>query len=124
MPGREPEAVRMSVEIGESQRFGFQDQQTEEAVTLRSWADAQRLLVIEPHGDELGQTGPRFVQHAQRCIPGVDQIGRRFGDATQCIGEGLLGPDRHYRVEQPEQLFGSGKLETTGHPREAMTQCR
>ena len=45
MPRREPEAVRMGVQIGEPQRFRLEDQQPEDAVTLRPRADAARLLL-------------------------------------------------------------------------------
>ena len=58
---------------------------------------------------------PRFVEHAQRGVLRVDEIGRGFGDPSQRVGEGLLGADRHHRVEQAEQLLRAGELETTGH---------
>ena len=55
--GREPEAVRMGVEVGQPQRFRVQDQQPEDAVPLGASADAGRLLLAEPDRDELRQTG-------------------------------------------------------------------
>ena len=52
----------------------------------------------------------------KRGVPGVDQIGGGLGDAPQRIGEGLLGPDRHHRVEQAQQLLRAGELEAAWHP--------
>ena len=43
--GREPEAVGVGVQVGEPQRLGVEDQQTEDAVSFRAGADAARLLV-------------------------------------------------------------------------------
>ena len=59
---------------------------------------------------------PGLIEHTQRRVPGIDQIGGRLGDPPQRVGEGLLGPDRHHRVEQPEQLLRAGELEAIGHP--------
>ena len=114
---REPEAVGVGVEVRQPQRFRIEDQQPEDAVTLGTSSDARRLLVAEPDGDELGEPGAGLVEHAQRCVPGIDEIRPGLGDPSQRVGEGLLGPDRHHCVEQPEQLLRTGELETVGHRR-------
>ena len=46
----------------------------------------------------------------------IDEVGGRLGDAPQRIGEGLLGADRHHRVEQAQQLLRAGELEAIRHP--------
>jgi len=113
--GREPETVRMGLQVGEPQRLRLEDQQTEDAVPLGPSADACGRFIGEADGDELGQTGSRLVEHPKGCILGVDQIGCGLGDSAQRVRERLLGPDGHDGVEQAEELFGPGKLETTGH---------
>ena len=114
----ESEAVRMGVQVGEPQRLGFQDQQTENPVAFGSRTDAGGLLLVDPDGDELGQTRPGFIEHTQRRVLCIDQIGGCFGDPPQNVGKGLLGADRHDGVEQAEQLFRAGELEAMWHPNE------
>ena len=115
--GREPEAVGMGVQIGEAQWLRVEDQQPEDAVALGTGSDAGRLVLAEADRDELPQPGPRLVQHPQRRVAGVDQLRTDLGDAPQRVGEGLLGSDRHHRVEQPQQLLRAGELEAVGHHR-------
>ena len=63
MAGREPEAVGMCIQIGQSQRFGVDDQQPEDAMALGQPADPAALLLVDADGDELDQPGAGLVQH-------------------------------------------------------------
>ena len=123
MPGREPEAVRMGVQVGEPQRFADRGSA---ARGCRDPPDARRCAASRssssPTVMNSARRDPDSSSTPKRRVLGVDQIGGRLGDAAQRVGEGLLGPDRHHRVEQPEQLLRSGELEATGHPREATTR--
>ena len=112
---REAEAVGVGVQIGQTQRLGVEDQQAEDAVTLRTSADPGRLVVGEADGDELGQPRPGLVEHPERGVPRIDELGGRLGDAAQRIGQRLLGADRHHRVEQAQQLLRPGELEAMRH---------
>ena len=84
-------------------------------MALRTRPDARRLVDAEPDGDELGEPGAGLVEHAERRVLRVDELGGGLGDPAQRIGEGLLRPDRHDRVEQPEHLLRTRELEPTGH---------
>ena len=53
------EAVGVFPQVGQAQRLGVDDQQSEDAVTLRQVADGAVGLVVDAHGDELRQAGPR-----------------------------------------------------------------
>ena len=81
MSRREPEALRVGMQVGQPQRLRIEDQHPEDAVTFRVRTDPCRLLLVHTDGDELGEALARFVEHAQRGVPGIDEIGRGFGDA-------------------------------------------
>ena len=57
-------------------------------------------VVVDAHGDELGQPGPRPVEHPERAVAGVDEIGGGLDDAAQHDRQAQLGPDRHDGVEE------------------------
>ena len=65
---------------------------------------AARSASSIPHGDELDQPGARRVEHAERAVPGVDQLGRGGDDALQDRRQARLGGDQQHGVQQPAQL--------------------
>ena len=115
----ESETVRVGVQVGEPQRLGFQDQQTENPVAFGSRTNAGGRFLVDSDRDEFGQTRTGFIEHTQGRVLCIDQVGSCFGDPPQDIGEGLFGPDRHDGVEQAEQLFRAGELEAMWHPSKA-----
>ena len=105
----------MRLEIRQPQRPGLEDEQSENAVPFWWHPDHFSLVLIEADRDEFGETGARLVQDPQRGVLRIDQFGGNFGDASQRVGQGLLGADGHHCIEQTKQLLRTGKLETIGH---------
>ena len=99
----------MPAEVREPQRLRVGDEDPEDAVAAGHRADRRALVVVQADGQELGELRMLFVQHPERPVAGVDQVGRGFDDALQHRGQIQLGADREHRVEQPTQLAGAGE---------------
>lgn len=96
-------ALGILVEVGDPAAGGVGDDRAEEAEPFGEGADGPVGVVVDAHGDELGQPGPGLVDHPEGAVPGVDQRHRRLGDAAQGGSEVEVGPDREDGVEQPAQ---------------------
>ena len=97
--GWEAGGQRMAGQIVDPQRLGVIDQDTQDAVSGRQWADPGALRAVQPVGDELAEPVPAgpLVQHTQRAVPRVRQQGGRLDDTLQCRGRVEVrgdGPDR------------------------------
>ncbi len=62
--------------------------------------DGGDAVVVDADRDELGEPGPRPVEHPERPVAGVDQVGGGLDDAAQHDREAELGPQRHDGVEE------------------------
>ena len=83
MVGREAEAVGVLSEVGEPQGLRVHDERAEDPVPLGQITDERMRVVIDPDGDELGQPGAGFVEHAERAVAGIDQPDRRLDDPSE-----------------------------------------
>jgi len=107
---REPVAVGMLFEVGEAQRLGIQDQQTEDALPMGQVADGLVGLVIEPHGEELRELGLGLVEHAEGAVASVNQLHGGGHDPVQDRRQIKAGTDRHDGVEKLAERPGTGVL--------------
>ena len=107
MVRRKPVAVGVLSQIGKADRLRIDDEQTQDAVALGQVADLAPCFRIEADGDELREPGAGLVEHTERAVLRVDEIGRHLDDALQRFREVELGTDREHRVEQPTQLTRS-----------------
>ena len=98
--GWKSEAVGMPGEIGQAQRTGVGDEQTEDPVTLGEVADLLARRVVDPDGDELGEAGARLVEHAERTVRGVDEVDGTADDAAEHRRQVEVRADRQHGVEQ------------------------
>ena len=114
--GREPEAVGVERQIGQSQRPGVHDELTEDAVSLGQVPDAPVGLVVHPDGDELGQPVATLVEHAQSAVAGVDQLDGRLDDPAQDAGRVAVRSEGDDGVEQLVQAAGTGHLGHGANP--------
>jgi hypothetical protein len=101
---------RVFGDLGESERAGVGDEQSEYAETLGEWADRRTRLVVDADGHELREPGATVVEHAQRAVLRIHERNRRLGDALQHRREVELGTDRDDGVEQLAQIARSRLL--------------
>jgi hypothetical protein len=73
-------------------------------VTLGERADGVHGGLIHADGDELHEVLAGLVEHAERPVAGVNEVGRRLGDATQHDRQAEVGSHRADGVEEPLQL--------------------
>ena len=83
MVRREPVAVGVGAQVGESQRSGVGDQHPQDAVTFREMPDGVMGVIIDADGEELGQADAGLVEDAEGAVAGADQLGCRLDDAVQ-----------------------------------------
>ena len=83
MVRREPVAVRVGAQVGESQRSGVGDQHPQDAVTFREMPDGVMGVIIDADGEELGQADAGLVEDAEGAVAGADQLDCRLDDAVQ-----------------------------------------
>ncbi len=104
----EAAALGVPGEVGQPQRAGVGDEQTEEAVTAGQVADLGPGGRIDADGDEVAEPDALGVEHAECAVVGADEGGRGLGDASQDRRQVQFGADDHDGVEQVAQLCGSG----------------
>ena len=64
------------------------------------------LVVVDAHRDELGQPGVGLVEHSERAVAGVDELGRRLRDAPEDDRQIQLGPDGQHSASSRRSCFG------------------
>jgi len=82
---------------------GVGDERAEQAEALGEGADRVVGLVVDAHGDELGQRGAVLVEHAEGPVAGVDERHGRLGDALQRGVQVEVRPDGEHGVEEATQ---------------------
>ena len=107
---REAIAVGMLAEIGEPQRLGIDNEQTQDAMTLRQVSDRTMRVIVDANGDELGEEGARLVEHAERAVASIDQVGGGFDDAPEQGGQVETRADCEHGFEKSVQLSRAGEL--------------
>ncbi len=106
--GRETEALGVLAEVGEADGPGVDDQEAEDAVTLRQLADAGPLRVVEPDGNELCEVGLGRIEDPEGRVASAHQLAGRLHDVAEHDGEVQIRCDRHDRVEEASKLSRSG----------------
>ena len=79
---READGRRVLAQVGDAQRIGLGDQLAEDALALRQVAHPGAQLVVDADVDERRQTAAS-PEHAERPVPGVDEVGGGLDDAAQ-----------------------------------------
>ena len=67
---------------------------------------ARLSLVVDADGDELGEPGAGLVEHAERAVAGVDELGRRLGDAPSTTGRSRSDPTVMTASSSRRSCFG------------------
>jgi hypothetical protein len=109
----EADGGRVPAQVGDPQRVGLGDQLAEHALALRQGTHPGGQVVVDAHVDE-GRQPALGRQHAQRAVPGVDQLGARLDDAPQ---RGLQVQPGRDGEEGVEQVLDAGLA--LGHGRQA-----
>ena len=105
MMGREPIAVGVGVQIGQPERLGIGNENTEYAASCRAGTDALLLFVGQPDGQELVEGGPGRIEDSESAIAGLDQR-TGFGDEMpQEFGQVDIGRDHEHRRHESPQLL-------------------
>jgi two-component system, NarL family, response regulator DevR len=104
--GGESEAVRVGVEVSQSQRLRLDDQQPQDPSAFGQRADLRSSLIVNAHRVELRENSPGFVEHAQCPIAGIDQCDGRLHDLSQDHRQREIGLDEQDGVEQAVQPLG------------------
>jgi hypothetical protein len=110
----EPEAVGMLAQVRQPDRLGVDDQQAQDAVALGQLADGPPPLLVDADGDELREPGAGLVEHAERAVAGLDQVGGRLGDAPQDARQVEVRADAQHGVEEAPQGLRAGVLSEHG----------
>jgi hypothetical protein len=104
MVRRKAEALGMRGEIGQPNGLGIDDEQPEDTLAGRWRPDPLHLLDGQSHRDELGETGPLFVEDPQRAVAGIGHGSGLFYDVVQERREVEVRLEEHCRLEYPAQL--------------------
>jgi two-component system, NarL family, response regulator DevR len=100
MPGRKAKAVRVAVEVGQSQRLRLGDEKTEDSPPLREGANLFSGLLVEARGVELGQSGQRLVEDAESPVAGTHQGNRGLHYLAKDHRQGEVGFDQQHCIQQ------------------------
>ena len=100
MVRREPDRRPVRAQVGQPQRPRVHDQLTEQALALRQRAHRGPGLLVDAHVHE-PRDPPVRGEHAQRPVPGVDQVHRGLHDAAQRRLQLQAGGHGQHRVQQP-----------------------
>ena len=102
---------------GEPQRPRVDDEQSRGSRGPRGrWPIARRSASSMPTGDELDQARVGVVEHAERAVARVDELGGELDDAVEDDGQAELGADGDDGVEQPPQAVGDRPVRTVMAP--------
>src|SRR5262249_18810411 len=91
-------------EIGQPERPRIDDEQSEDAMTLRQVADRRSAGVVDPHCEELREPRSRVVENTEGAECRVDALRRSRDDPLQYGFEIPLQAAAEDGVEQPPEL--------------------
>jgi hypothetical protein len=104
MVGRKADRCRVVGEVRDADRFRVLDQHAEQATALGQVAHHRGGVVVNADVHELGEPLALVgAQHAERAVPGVDELDRGAHDPVQRALELEAGTDRDDGVEQALQ---------------------
>ena len=118
MVWRKTVALRMAVQVGGADGFGFTDNVTKQPVAPGQIADPLARCVVQPRRDELDETGMVRAKDAERRISRTHDVARGIHDHLQYLVELVVREDRHAGCEQPlEPVPDAGRFRVRGHGR-------
>ena len=92
-------------------------------MTAGQRADCSPTFFIDSDRDEFREMRPGAVEHAERSVTGVDEVGRDFGDALQRLADVEFGTDSENSIDQPTKLERS-RFSSHGRERILAPQIR
>jgi len=108
MPRRETRRRRMSGQVSEPDRDRLADQQAQGPPALRQVADPGDQLVVHAGVHELLQP-PVGAKHAERRVPGAEQVSGRPHELPQHQRQAQLPGHQGIRAQQPAQPLLGGQ---------------
>ena len=114
MAGREAHRARILRQVPEAERHCVPDQDAEDALTVGLLADGRAQLGADPGGQKAFEPGAGGVDHAERRILRVRQLGRGLHDPLKDPLERQLGCDRHADLDERAEpaLDRGGRVHT------------
>ena len=100
------------------------DEEPQDAAALRQMPDGCNRVVVHADVDELREE-PVRPDHAQRSVPCLGELDRRFDDMTEHYGQAQVGSDRDHGLEQTAQPVARGDhiLQLPLQPAEQLVQA-
>ncbi len=105
MTGREADRARIRVEVVEPQVASVSDQRAEDAAAARKLPDRSPRLVVDAVGDEALQVRAARVDHAQRDVSRLRQVGGALDDPLQQVVQRQLGIQGDAGIDHPMQTL-------------------
>ena len=116
MVGGEAIALRVSVQVGRSNRLRFTNHMAEQPPSLRRVADSRPQLRVDTGGHELHQTVRIRSQDTEGGVAGAHHLARGIHDLLEHVVQVVARKNGHARREQAlESLSDAGRFELWGH---------
>ena len=107
---REARRVRMVGEVGKAKWLRVADQHAEDASPARPLADQPLGVRVDAGDEEALEPCSRRIDHPERGVAGVGQLGRRLGDALEHRVERELAADGDACLDQRAEALLHGAI--------------